>query len=81
MKITNIVKGWKNLVFKDPEIEKLAIKRANICDNCTYASTDETFDMSEDGDIISLKGYCKKCLCPFKAKLRSKQEICPIKKW
>lgn len=81
-KISNIMGGWKNVVFKDPEVEKLAKERAKICDTCDYASEDNDsfFDLEKD-KLVTYKGYCKKCLCPFKAKLRSVNEKCPINKW
>jgi len=79
-KVSNIVNGWSNVVFKSPEVEALANKRAKICDTCPYASSGSVFDL-EDEKVVELKGFCVKCGCPFKAKLRSINEICDINKW
>lgn len=79
-KISNIVNGWKNVVFENPQAEALAKERAKICDTCEYASDAKNFDMHK-GKIVELKGYCKDCGCPFKAKLRSINEKCNLGKW
>lgn len=79
-KITEIVNGWKNVVFKDAEIEKLAKKRALICDECPSASTGKNFDLYK-GEVVELKGYCTECGCPFMAKLRSEETKCDLNKW
>jgi hypothetical protein len=69
-KLQIIMDGWKNFVFKSPEVEKIAKQRAEICsscDNCVF---------------ISGKGVgCSKCMCPFVSKLRATGERCPLGKW
>lgn len=64
-KLEEIVQGWKNLVFKTPEAEELAKKRAEVCAGCDY-------------NVLSV---CVLCGCPLAAKLRSKKTTCPKKKW
>lgn len=64
-KLKQIIQGWKNLVFKDPEIEKLALKRAEICSTCKNNNA----------------SICIECGCPLAAKTRSPKETCPIQLW
>jgi hypothetical protein len=69
-KLQIIVDGWKNFVFKNPEVEKIAKQRALICSSC------------DNCVLISGKGVgCSKCMCPFASKLRATGERCPIGKW
>jgi len=64
-KISEIFNGWKNVVFPNEEVEKVAKKRAAICAQCEY----------------NVKSRCKKCGCPLVAKTRAMQSDCPLKKW
>ncbi len=64
-KISEIFNGWKNVVFPNEEVEKVAKTRAAICAQCEY----------------NVKSRCKKCGCPLVAKTRSMQSDCPLKKW
>ena len=67
--ISQIYQGWKNLVFKTPEIEKEAKRRLNICGECSIR-TEGKCDKSKGG-----------CGCPLAAKARSPQSKCPKDKW
>ena len=64
-KLKNIIEGWKNLIWLDPRIEKLAITRAGICADC-------------ESNKLSI---CIKCNCWIPAKVRAITEKCPIAKW
>ena len=64
-KIGSILTGWKNVIWKSPEVEVEAIRRVEICSDC--GSNKNT--------------YCKQCGCWIPAKARSMKEGCPINKW
>jgi predicted RNA-binding Zn-ribbon protein involved in translation (DUF1610 family) len=60
-KLSRIIKGWKALIWENPEAEKIAIGRAKICAKCKY---------------LNKLGFCKKCGCYVKAKARVIEETC-----
>tara|TARA_R100000951_G_scaffold66458_2_gene56199 strand:+ start:816 stop:1133 length:318 start_codon:yes stop_codon:yes gene_type:complete len=64
-KISEIFNGWKNVVFPNDEVERIAKVRAAVCAQCEY----------------NVKSRCQKCGCPLVAKTRSLQSDCPLKKW
>jgi|TARA_X000001388_G_C2194051_1_gene108672 hypothetical protein len=64
-KLSEIYNGWKNVVFPNEHIEKIAKARASICAGCEH----------------NVKSRCRKCGCPLVAKTRSMQSHCPLKKW
>ena len=64
-KVSEIFNGWKNVVFPNEHVEKIAKARASICGSCEY----------------NVKSRCTKCGCPLIAKTRSMQSHCPLKKW
>jgi hypothetical protein len=63
--LKNILAGWRNVVVKDPQIEKLAQGRGEICLQCPHRML-----------IV-----CGKCGCPLKAKLRAPDSTCPDNRW
>ena len=63
--MAEILSGWKNVVFPNENVEKIAEARAGICAGCEF----------------NVNSRCKKCGCPLIAKTRSMQSQCPIKKW
>jgi len=71
-KLGEIADGWKNVFLNelglgDENVETLATERALICAECPfYARTQKV---------------CAKCGCPVRAKIRSKESICPENKW
>ena len=79
--LLNIIYGWKNVAFKNEEVEKLALSRAKICDTCEHAveGSIEVIEKTELKIIQKLK--CKLCQCPLSAKTRSKKEKCDKNKW
>ena len=64
-KVSEIFNGWKNVVFPNEHVEKIAKARASICGQCEH----------------NVKSRCMKCGCPLIAKTRSMQSHCPLKKW
>ena len=81
--LQNIVDGWMNLMISDPVVEELAIHRASICAKCPFAEMSTGIHTivvdSKTKDIRGTK--CGKCGCPLSAKVRSKNDRCPIGKW
>lgn len=75
-KLASIIDGWKNVIFQNEEVEKIAIKRLEICvgsetkERCQFFTT-KFYD------------HCRICGCPIDAKVRSMTSTnkCPIGKW
>ena len=61
--LSEIFEGWKNLVFPNPQIEKLAIKRITICAENTCKKFREN-------------NTCAMCGCYMPAKVRSRRSKC-----
>lgn len=75
-KVSHIATGFTHLIFTDPEIELFAKERYAICFSCG------------EKDIIAYKKIknevvmkCNKCKCYISAKIRVKEEVCPLNKW
>ena len=66
-KLDEIQDGWKNWIWKNSEVEKIALERAIICSTCDSNSSI----------------HCKICGCPLATKTRSMKETnkCPLNKW
>jgi len=64
-KLKRIIKGWSALIWENPEAEKIAMKRAHICAACKFNQ--------------HRTGFCLKCGCYIKAKIRVIEENCD--KW
>ena len=81
--LSNIIAGWSNLVFTDPQVEALAIQRAAICAKCPFAEVlNGLHTMVVDKKTTQVRGLkCGKCGCPLSAKVRAPQDACPIGKW
>jgi len=73
VKIGNILEGWKNLIWANPQVEKIAKTRLEICGECPKRSNypQET----------TLKSTCTECGCIIEAKTRSINSVCPLGKW
>ena len=63
--LKNILAGWRNVVVRDPEVERLAQTRGEVCLKCPHRKL-----------IV-----CGKCGCPLKAKLRAPDANCPDNRW
>lgn len=68
-KFQEIINGYKNLIWENPEIEKLAHDRALICAEC---------DININNFCNTEKGGCG-CFIP--AKCHSEYSKCPKGKW
>jgi len=60
-----IVNGYKNTIFKNKEIEQLALRRALVCSSCSYNKLN----------------FCSSCGCNLTLKTRSPESNCPKNKW
>jgi hypothetical protein len=69
-KAQEILDGWKALVWKDPERERLAQYRSLHCGICEHLSTTAKYYL-----------YCNRCGCYIPAKVRAIGSKCPINKW
>lgn len=74
-----IAEGWKNVLIKDEDVEKMAKEREAICNVCIYQS--ENAKVLSAYKTIRPDIHCTKCGCPLLGKVRSPQTECPIKKW
>lgn len=63
---TEIISGWKNYVFPNKEVEKIAVQRILTCIECPKFTSKKT---------------CGICKCYMPAKTRSINATCPLKKW
>ena len=80
-KIKNILNGWENFIAKSEVVESLARVRAEICSNCPKAKKSVLLAFVKDS-LKEVEGYkCAECQCPLSAKLRSKNEVCPLGQW
>jgi len=64
-KLDSILEGWKNIIWRDSEVERIAKKRAAICSTCDR----------------NIKDWCIECACYIPAKARSMNEYCKLDKW
>lgn len=64
-KLQKIIEGWKNYIFPDAEVEKIAKFRALKCATCDF-------------NILEM---CTKCNCPIPMKTRSMDSECEINRW
>jgi hypothetical protein len=64
-KIKEIFDGWKNDLFRTPEIEALAKERAEVCASCEH----------------NIENKCNLCGCPLSKKTRSETTNCPDNRW
>lgn len=80
-KLSSIISGWKNYLWKNVEVERLAAKRAMKCAGCDHA-IESKYEVLHDHKLKEIQGMvCDMCLCPLSTKLRSEKESCPLEKW
>jgi len=78
----HIVNGWKNYIFPDENVERLAYNRAEICSECENAKPGTYEKLMKDRTLKEVEGMkCSVCGCPLSTKLRSENETCPLGKW
>jgi hypothetical protein len=81
MQISNILNGWQNFLAKSEVTESLAEHRAVNCLVCPYLKKGKLLAFIKD-DLKEIEGhYCDICKCPLSAKIRSKNETCPLGEW
>jgi len=64
--LNEIISGWKNYVFPNKEVEKIATERMLTCLDCSKLKTNKR---------------CGLCGCFMPAKVRSIKSKCPLNKW
>lgn len=64
-KFKEITNGFKNLIWENPRVEKIAMDRAVICGTCDK----------------NINGKCQLCGCILVAKIRSEYSKCPQSLW
>jgi hypothetical protein len=82
--LENIIAGWSNLIFGNPAVEEMAIKRAKICAECPSAqfSGGIYYLTTIDQKTKQVRGLsCGECGCALSAKVRSVGDTCPLGKW
>lgn len=82
-KLQEIANGWKNYMFQDPIVEKVAISRAEICSQCPRSEYSKIIQfLLKEKRIREIEGMiCNACGCPLSAKCRSLKSPCPESKW
>jgi len=91
-KLTDILSGLKNYVFKDKKIEKLAKERAEICAGCYLNDNGICSKKKQKRAVKSfiyngntrVKGrYYNGCGCALEVKVRSNTptNVCPTGEW
>lgn len=87
---TEIVEGWKNVIFPNKKVEYIAKARALICAECPLNVLGICSPLKK-GKVVKdfiYKGKTRNegdeysgCGCPVGAKVRSMQSKCPLNKW
>lgn len=76
LQLYQIYKGWKNYIFKDPEVESIAKDRAKLCAPCLKYRHGAVLAWVGD-DIETIQAaYCNICKCPLSALLRNLDKQC-----
>ena len=74
-KLSFIIQGWKNYVFKDVNVEESAKRKAEICAGCDEATMSVWDDVLPDATLVEVKGMkCSVCDCPLSTLLRSEKK-------
>jgi hypothetical protein len=74
MDLIEIINSWKNANNPSDSQYQLALKRSEICKNCTSKKTITK--------IFKLGVICGECGCPIEKKIYSiKRNACPLGKW
>ena len=82
IKLKAILKGWDNYLFPDPETEKKAKERAQICAQCPHAVKGSYQQFMPDYTLKEVEGMkCDVCGCPLSTLLRQDDKKCELNKW
>jgi hypothetical protein len=68
-KLKDIIQGWSNVIWENPEIEALALERATVCSTCP-TNINNVCSSSMGG-----------CGCPIIAATRAPYKKCPKGRW
>lgn len=83
--VKDIIKGWKNDLIPNKEIEQVAISKIEICNICplnvsdtcvTYKKASVVKDFNYNGEDRKEGQLVKGCGCPLRKKVRSNSQ-CP----
>ncbi len=74
-----ILQGIIKSIFKDPNTERIAKYRLNICSVCPYQGY--LINISILGKQFRFIKQCKDCGCILSLKSRSLESECPQNKW
>lgn len=82
VRYSNIVEGFANHIFDNPQMEVVAKQRAKICATCPFAKQSNVMKVViVDNKTKEIQGlYCDACGCNLSAKVRS-NTYCPKGKW
>jgi hypothetical protein len=85
MAISNIIRGWGNIIldeldFLNPVIKEKAEERLNICDTCPLR-TNNKCDKTKKGINIETGEEVYGCSCNLTAKALDPSSMCPLHKW
>lgn len=76
-----IIKGIKNFVFENKEVDKLAKRRALVCNFCEHKKKMK-YEIIKDNRIKNISGdCCGLCKCPLSTLLRQNEKGCELGKW
>lgn len=74
-----IIEGWKNVIWENPQVELVAKERASICSTCDF-NVDNVCSSEKTGFTIH-NNPVNGCGCPLIAKTRSMSTSCPKGLW
>ena len=72
-KTADICNGFKNLLFENEEIEKMAEERLKFCDNCE--------DIKYINKKLGVYPHCSHCFCWIPTLIRSETKHCKLGKF
>lgn len=80
-KIEDIYNGWSNYIRSD-ELSPEELNRAIICRECPQKKYSAAIKALVKDEVKDVEGFiCNECKCPLSAKIRSKNNKCPLNKW
>jgi len=77
-KLREIFDGYKNLLFENEQVERLAEARLKECEKCKNL---DNFELTIMGKKNKMYLHCKLCICYVPAMLRSPTKKCKAGKW
>jgi hypothetical protein len=65
MKLQHILEGWKNRIWKNPHVEKVAKARLGICSGCEHSG----ITCAKCGCVLEAKIRSMKSKCPINKRM------------